>query len=146
MDTQVTAEPPQGIMAIMRQNPTSPAGAAPGCPVDESFDPLAPEFLADPYAVMAGLPAGHAPVFYAPSIGYYVVTSYDAIQQVFGDPKTYSAAVAQAPLAPLTPRPSRSCWRAGTSPSRAWSAWTSPNTPGSAGPAARAFSMKRVTR
>ena len=25
-------------MAIMRQNPMTPAGAAPGCPVDESFD------------------------------------------------------------------------------------------------------------
>ena len=26
---------------------------APGCPVDESFDPLSPEFLADPFADMA---------------------------------------------------------------------------------------------
>ena len=26
-----------------------------GCPVDESFDPLSAEFLADPYAVMAAL-------------------------------------------------------------------------------------------
>ncbi len=50
----------------------------PGCPVDQSFDPLSPEFLADPYAVMANLPHGRAPVFFAPSIGYYVVTSYDA--------------------------------------------------------------------
>ena len=90
-------------MAIMRQNPMTPAGAAPGCPVDESFDPLAPEFLADPYTIMAGRPGGGKPVFYAPSIGYYVVTSHDAIQQAFGDPRTYSAAVAQAPLAPLTP-------------------------------------------
>ena len=101
--THVTAEPPADIMGIMRQNPMTPAGAAPGCPVDESFDPLAPEFLADPYTIMAGLPDGRKPVFFAPSIGYYVVTSYDAIQQVFGDPRTYSAAVAQAPLAPLTP-------------------------------------------
>ena len=54
-------------------------------------------------AANAGRPGGGKPVFYAPSIGYYVVTSYDAIQQVFGDPRTYSAAVAQAPLAPLTP-------------------------------------------
>ena len=74
-------------MAIMGQNPTTPAGAAPGCPVDESFDPLAPEFLADPYAVMAGLPAGHAPVFYAPSIGYYVVTRHDAISGSSATPK-----------------------------------------------------------
>ena len=46
----------------------------PGCPVDESFDPLSPEFLADPYAVMADQPHGRAPVFFAPSIGYYVVS------------------------------------------------------------------------
>ena len=119
-------------MGIMRQNPMTQAGAAPGCPVDESFDPLAPEFLADPYAIMAKLPSGSRPVFFAPSIGYYVVTSYDAVAQVFGDPATYSAAVAQAPLVPIIGEPSRSCWPAGTSPSRAWSAWTSPNTPGSA--------------
>ena len=73
---------------------------APGCPVDESFDPLSPEFLADPFAVMA---KAEAPVFFAPSIGYYVVTSYDAVEQVFRDPATYSAAVAQAPLAPIVP-------------------------------------------
>jgi cytochrome P450 len=30
--------------------------ATPSCPVDESFDPLAPEYLADPYAVMAAMP------------------------------------------------------------------------------------------
>ena len=63
----------------MRPNPMTPAGAAHGCPVDESFDPLAPEFLADPYTIMASLAGGKAPVFYAPSIGYYVVTSYDAV-------------------------------------------------------------------
>ena len=33
-------------------------GAAPGCPVRESFDPLSPEFLADPYAVPGGAAAG----------------------------------------------------------------------------------------
>ena len=67
----------------------------PGCPVDESFDPLSPEFLADPYAVMAKLPTRGAPVFFAPSIGYYVVTSHDAIDAVFRDPATDSAAVAR---------------------------------------------------
>jgi cytochrome P450 len=28
----------------------------PGCPVDESFDPLSPEFLADPYTALARRP------------------------------------------------------------------------------------------
>ena len=75
----------------------------PGCPVDESFDPLSPEFLTDPYTVLAERSETEAPVFFAPSIGYYVVTSYDAIDAVFRDTATYSAAVAQAPLAPIVP-------------------------------------------
>jgi cytochrome P450 len=60
--------------------------AAPGCPVDESFDPLAPDFLADPYAVMAALSNQGAPLFFAPSIGYYIVTRYRDIEAVFHDP------------------------------------------------------------
>jgi hypothetical protein len=45
---------------------TMPALAA-ACPVDEAFDPLSPEFLADPYAVMAARPnAAQRPVFFAP--------------------------------------------------------------------------------
>ena len=78
-------------------------GAGPGCSVDESFDPLSPDFLTDPYAVMAALPAEEQPIFFAPSIGYYVLTRYADIEQVFRDPATYSAAVAQAPLVPLVP-------------------------------------------
>src|SRR6266478_4021024 len=70
----------------------------PACPVDESFDPLSPEFLADPYAVMAALPQHEGPIFFAPSIGYYVLTRYADIEVVFRDPGTYSAAAAQAPL------------------------------------------------
>src|SRR5260370_4447978 len=76
---------------------------ATGCPGHESFDPLAPEFLADPYAVLAGLPLDEAPLFYAPSIGYYVLTRHADIERVFRDPATFSAPVAQAPLVPLVP-------------------------------------------
>jgi cytochrome P450 len=70
--------------------------------VHKDFDPLAPEFLADPYAVMAALPDDE-PVFYAPSLDYYVVTRYADVEQVFLDPKTYSAATAQLPLIKLEP-------------------------------------------
>ena len=55
---------------------------AAGCPVHEGFDPLSSEFLADPYVVLAGLPLAEAPIFYAPSIGYYVITRYADIEQV----------------------------------------------------------------
>lgn len=56
------------------------------CPVHADFDPLSADFLADPYAVMAMLPLATEPVFYAPSIGYYIVTRYADIEEVFGDP------------------------------------------------------------
>ena len=71
------------------------------CPVDETFDPLSPEYLADPYAILAALPHREQPIFYAPAIGYYVLTRYDDIAAVFRDPASYSAAVAQAPLGPM---------------------------------------------
>jgi len=37
-------------------------------------------------------------VFFAPSIGYYVVTRHAEIEQVFRDNDTDSAAITQAPL------------------------------------------------
>jgi hypothetical protein len=43
------------------------AAAASGCPVRQDFDPLAGEFLADPYTVLAGLPWTAAATCYAPS-------------------------------------------------------------------------------
>ncbi len=117
----------------------------PGCPVDESFDPLSPEFLADPYTVMAKLPPGHAPVFFAPSIGYYVVTSYDAVDRVFRDPATYSAAVAQAPLTPIVPEAQQILLAGGHKPQPSMVSLDEPEHARLRKPAARAFSMKRVT-
>src|SRR3954447_11265593 len=77
--------------------------AAPGCPVVAEFDPLSPAYLDDPYAVLAALPLAASPVFYAPSIDYYVVARYADVAQVFGDPATFSAAGARLPLVPLVP-------------------------------------------
>jgi cytochrome P450 len=116
--------------------------AAPGCPVDESFDPLSPEFLADPFAVMAQV---QAPVFFAPSIGYYVLTRYEDIEEVFKDPATYSAAAAQAPLVPLTPEAQQILLAGGHKPQPSMSALDEPAHARLRKPAARAFSMKRVT-
>ena len=72
------------------------------CPVFPDFDPLSAEFLDDPFRVMAELPLLEAPVFFAPSIGYYVVSHHDDIELVLRDHDTYSAAIAQKPLAPVT--------------------------------------------
>ena len=88
-------------MAETRENTMSNAEQA-RCPVDTDFDPLSPTFLADPFAVLNSLPC-ETPVFYAPSIDYYVVTRYADIEAVFLDHETYSAAPAQLPLVSLVP-------------------------------------------
>jgi hypothetical protein len=119
--------------------------AVPGCPVNRSFDPLSPDFLADPYAVLAALPGEAAPVFFAPSIGYYVLTRYADIEQVFADPVTYSAAAAQAPLVPLVPEAQRILLAGGHKPQPSMVSLDEPEHARLRKPAARAFSMKRVT-
>jgi cytochrome P450 len=78
------------------------------------FDPLSPTFLADPFAILASLPRD-VPLFYAPSIGYYVVTRYADIEAVFLDPETYSAAAAQLPLVPPVPAAAQILSAGGTS-------------------------------
>ena len=82
------------------------------CPVLEDFDPLSPGFLADPYAHMDGLP----PVFFAPSIGYYVVTRYEDVDRIFLDKETFSAAPAQLPLVQLVPEATRILFEGGHKP------------------------------
>jgi cytochrome P450 len=120
-------------------------GAAPGCPVNESFDPLSADFLADPYTCLAVLPREEQPIFFAPSIGYYILTRYSDIEQVFMDPATYSAAVAQAPLVPLVPEAQRILLAGGHKPQPSMVSLDEPEHARLRKPAARAFSMKRVT-
>ncbi|MGI8448162.1 MAG: cytochrome P450 [Streptosporangiaceae bacterium] len=117
---------------------------APGCPVDERFDPLSPGFLADPYAVLARLPVDEMPIFFAPSIGYYVVTRYADIEQVFRDPGSYSAAVAQAPLVPLVPEAQQILLAGGHRPQPSMVSLDEPAHARLRKPAARAFSVKRI--
>ena len=121
---------------------TTITALAPGCPVDASFDPLSAGFLADPFAVLA---AGKPAVFFAPSIGYYVLTRYADIEEVFRDSETYSAAAAQAPLAPLVPQAQQILLTGGHQPQPSMSSLDEPAHARLRKPAARAFSMKRVT-
>jgi cytochrome P450 len=120
------------------------AAVTTGCPVHEGFDPLSPRFLADPYAVLAGLPLAEAPVFFAPSIGYYVVTRYADIEQVFRDPGSYSAAVAQAPLVPLVPEAQQILLAGGHRPQPSMVSLDEPAHARLRKPAARAFSVRRI--
>jgi cytochrome P450 len=117
----------------------------PSCPIDASFDPLSPEFLADPYAAMSALSLDGTPVFFAPSIGYYVITRYADIEAVFRDPAAYSAAVAQAPLVPLVAEAQRILLAGGHKPAPTMVSLDEPDHARLRKPAGRAFSMKRVT-
>jgi cytochrome P450 len=115
-----------------------------GCPAHEGFDPLSPAYLADPYAVMSVLPLEETPVFYAPLIGYYVVTRYADVEQVFRDPQTYSAAVAQQPLVPLVPEAAEILLAGGHKPQPSMVSLDEPAHARLRRPATRAFTAKRV--
>ena len=74
-----------------------------------------------------------------------MVTSYDAVEAVFRDPATYSAAVAQAPLTPIVPEAQQILLAGGHKPQPSMVSLDEPEHARLRKPAARAFSMKRVT-
>lgn len=115
------------------------------CPINEEFDPLSADFLSDPFAILASIPRD-APVFYAPSIGYYVVTRYADIEAIFLDPETYSAAVAQLPLAPLVPEAAKILAAGGTSPQPSMVSLDPPAHTRLRSPTVRAFTPQRVAQ
>lgn len=77
------------------------AVAGAGCPVAHGFDPLSPDYLRDPYPELSRLNR-ESPVWYSPVLDRWLVTRYAEIEQVLGDPATYSAAEAQRTLYPVT--------------------------------------------
>jgi cytochrome P450 len=116
-----------------------------GCPVHAEFDPLSPTFLADPFAVLASVPH-ETPVFYAPSIDYYVVTRYADIEAVFLDPETYSAAPAQLPLTQLVPEAAQILLGGGHRPQPSMVSLDPPAHTRLRSPTARAFTPRRVAQ
>lgn len=75
------------------------------CPVSglaEGFDPFGDEYLQDPYRFWTGARA-EEPVFYSPSLDYWVVSRYEDVRQVFMDTDTFSAAISITPLKELCP-------------------------------------------
>jgi cytochrome P450 len=117
----------------------------PACPVHERFDPLAEEFLADPYAIMAALPLQETPVFYAPAIDGSVVTRYADVEAVFLDPDTYSAAAAQVPLVPLVPEAAEILLAGGHRPQPSMVSLDPPAHTRLRRPTSRAFTPRRAT-
>jgi cytochrome P450 len=112
--------------------------------VHADFDPLSPTFLADPFAFdfIAARSAG----FYAPAIGYHVVTRYADIETVFLDHETYSAAPAQLPLVPLGPEAAQILRAAGTAPRPSMVSLDPPAHTRLRSPTVRAFTPQRVAQ
>ncbi len=114
------------------------------CPVEPAFDPFSAEYQADPYQVLAQVRSGGEPVFYAPSLDYYVVTSHHDIERVFMDTETFSAAPAQMPLVALDPEVGQILLDGGHRPQPSMVSLDEPAHQRLRGPAARAFTPKRV--
>jgi cytochrome P450 len=110
-----------------------------GCPVHAGFDPLSEAFLRDPLAERP-----EAPVFYAPSLDYYVITRYADIERVFLDPETFSAANAQLPLVKLAPEVGKTLLDGGHKPQPSMVSLDPPAHGRLRKPAARAFTPRRV--
>ena len=115
------------------------------CPVHADFDPLSPAFLADPFAVLDSIPRD-TPVFYAPAIGYYVVTRYGDIEAVLLDHETYSAAPAQLPLVQLVPEAAQILLAGGHKPQPSMVSLDPPAHTRLRSPTARAFTPRRVAQ
>ncbi|HWP18277.1 MAG TPA: cytochrome P450/oxidoreductase [Burkholderiaceae bacterium] len=97
-------------------DPTSPAagrcpvahgaaGSAPnGCPVSPraaAFDPFQDAYMEDP-AGFVRWAREQEPVFYAPQLGYWVVTRYATIKDIFRDPITFSPSIVLERMSPTS--------------------------------------------
>ncbi|HEX4109851.1 MAG TPA: cytochrome P450 [Solirubrobacteraceae bacterium] len=89
---------------------------------------------------MADLP----PVFYAPSIDYYVVSRYADVEAVFLDPDCFSAAPAQLPLVGIVGEAMSILLEGGHRPQPSMVSLDPPEHGRLRGPAARAFTPRRV--
>ena len=78
------------------------SSSAARCPMSgaaSAFDPFAADYLRDPYAFWDRTREAE-PVFFSPTLGYWVVSQYHDVRQVFRDP-AFSAAVSITPLKEL---------------------------------------------
>jgi cytochrome P450 len=114
------------------------------CPVHDDFDPFSRAYQDDPYSVLAALPH-EAPVFFAPSIGYHIVTRYDDVEAIFMDTDTFSAAAAQLPLVSIGDDVRQILLDGGHQPQPSMVSLDEPAHKRLRTPAVKAFTPKRVT-
>ena len=79
--------------------------SAPGaCPFDHraaAFDPYTDDYMANP-AELVRWAREEQPVFFSPKLGYWVVTRYASIKNIFRDPHTFSPSIALESTEPPT--------------------------------------------
>ncbi|GAB3709227.1 cytochrome P450 [Mariniluteicoccus flavus] len=75
-----------------------------GCPVSHqaaAFDPFEGAYQTDPAGSLRWSRDGE-PLFFSPTLGYWVVTRYDDVKAVFRDNETFSPAIALEKITPTT--------------------------------------------
>lgn len=80
----------------------APEMPAAGCPFHEhaqAFDPFTDAFMENP-SESVRWSREQVPIFYSPQIGYWVVTRFQTIKDIFRDTQTYSPSIALESLAP----------------------------------------------
>lgn len=71
-----------------------------GCPVGHGFSPFSDAYVADPYRVLAARRA-ETPVFYAPDLGYLVLTRMADVAEVLRRSDEFSSENVQRPVSPV---------------------------------------------
>ena len=82
-----------------------PAAAPNGCPISDrarAFDPFDGHYMRDPAAYLAWA-REEEPVFYSPTLGYWIVTRYEDVKAVFRDNLLFSPSVALEKITPAGP-------------------------------------------
>ncbi|MAA96961.1 MAG: cytochrome [Stappia sp.] len=93
--------------ALAQGCPVARAARAGGCPMGDlaartsGFDPFGEDYQLDPAEALR-FSREQAPVFYAPKLGYWVVSRYEDIKAVFRDNITFSPSVALEKITPVS--------------------------------------------
>lgn len=78
------------------------SGPEPISAAAQAFDPFAPDYVADPYPLLAKIQR-EEPNFFANSINTWVITRQTTVRSILTDTRNFSASIASDPLIPLCP-------------------------------------------
>ncbi len=116
---------------------------APACPHAALARDFEPFDLTDPFAFNARARA-ETPIFYSPQLGWWVVTRYEDIREIFRDPATFSSENTQTPFRARPPEVQRILDEGGFSLTSGLSARQPPDHTRLRGFIKKAFTPRRV--